>query len=119
MSWRIEFMRAFRSLGLSALSWPRARPGFSPARAPQPGPVARWNFDDASAGAVVVDAASGARTRSAPLQYAPGVSGTALRFDGYTSVPRPQGPAGPAARRRIHRRGLVAPAALPWGGARS
>jgi len=109
-------MRAFRSLGLSALLLAASAAGFSPARAPQPGPVARWNFDDASAGAVVVDAASGAKDAiRGHFKYAPGVSGTALRFDGYTTCLVRKARQAPRLADEFTVEAWVAPAALPWG----
>ena len=49
------------------------------------GPVARWSFD-AATGAVVRDTLSGTDDKVGGFyKYVPGVSGNALRFDGYTT----------------------------------
>ncbi len=60
---------------------------FSPCQlvAQQSGPVARWSFDNSS-GASIQDTVSGVEDKIEGFyKYVPGVSGQALRFDGYTT----------------------------------
>lgn len=60
--------------------------------APTPEPIARWNFDETTASAV--DSVSGLVDKVIGFsQRVPGVSGSGLRFDGYTTaVVRPAKP---------------------------
>jgi hypothetical protein len=72
-------LAALAILGTAILSFPGR------ALAQQAAPVARWSFDNA-AGPTVRDAVSGTEDNVGGFyKYVPGVSGSALRFDGYTT----------------------------------
>ena len=78
------------------------------------GPVARWNFDQSN-GAKTKDSISGAEDNVIGYYaYAPGVSGNALRFDGYTTSVARDAKLVPAMGDAISVTAWVAPNTYPW-----
>ena len=79
------------------------------------GLLARWTFDDASAGAVVSDAAGGVKDAiRGRFIITPGVSGTGLKFDGYTTSVVRKGRQAPRLGDEFTIEAWVALAAFPW-----
>jgi len=79
------------------------------------GLLARWTFDDASAGAVVSDAAGGVKDAiRGRFLITPGVSGTGLKFDGYTTSVVRKGRQAPRLGDEFTIEAWVALAAFPW-----
>ena len=96
-------------LALALFAGPQA-----PAPQAGPGPVARWTFDDA-AGPVALDAAGGVKDEiRGRFLFAPGVSGTGLKFDGYTTGIVRKSRQAPRLADEFTVDAWVALAALPW-----
>jgi hypothetical protein len=101
-------LAAVLSLGAVIVSAPRAL-------AQEPGLVARWSFDDASAGLAALDAVSGEKDAiRGHFKFVPGVSGTGLRFDGYTTCLVRKARQVPRLADEFTLEAWVALAALPW-----
>ena len=80
-----------------------------------PPQAARWAFDDEAAARSALDAASGVRDAiRGNFRFVPGVSGTGLRFDGYTTRVVRKGDKAPRLGEAFTVEAWVAPAALPW-----
>ena len=84
-------------------------------QAERKGPLAWWTFNDGLATRSALDVASGVRDAvEGHFQFVPGISGTGLRFDGYTTrVIRKENKA-PRLGAAFTMEAWVAPAALPW-----
>jgi hypothetical protein len=84
------------------------------ARAQDPGLVARWTFDEA-AGPTVLDSAGNIKdTIEGHCKFVPGVSGSGLKFDGYTTRVVRKGRQAPRLRESFTMEAWIALAALPW-----
>ena len=71
-----------RLVGMTFILWLFLAPGLF---AQGEGVVAKWSFDE-TAGRVTRDSASGTEDKvEGFIKYLPGVSGSGLRFDGYTT----------------------------------
>jgi hypothetical protein len=86
----------------------------SPARAQEEGPVARWSFDQPN-NSTTRDSVSGTEDQvEGYLLYAPGVTGNALRFDGYTTSVRREAKLAPKMGNALSVSTWVAPNTYPW-----
>lgn len=84
------------------------------ATAQESGPVARWDFDQSS-GAKTRDGISGVEDNvTGYYTYAPGVSGNALRFDGYTTSVARTAKQVPKMGAALTVTAWVAPNTYPW-----
>lgn len=87
----------------------------SPPQAARKGPSARWAFDDGAAARSALDTASGVQDAiEGHFKFVPGISGTGLRFDGYTTRVVRNGNKAPRLGEAFTMDAWVAPAALPW-----
>jgi len=86
-----------------------------PSQESRKGPSARWTFDGEAAVRSTTDVASGIKD---PIEghfvFVPGVSGTGLKFDGYTTRVIRKGNKTPRLGEAFTVEAWVAPAALPW-----
>jgi len=110
--WDFPFSRRGWAFVVVALAI-RAFLGATPS--PQdPTPVARWAFDDGAAARSALDAATGVRDAiEGHFKFVPGISGTGLRFDGYTTCVIRKGNKAPRLGEAFTIEAWVAPAALP------
>jgi hypothetical protein len=77
--------------------------------------VARWAFEDGASARSALDAATGIRDAiEGHLKFVAGVSGTGLRFDGYTTRVVRSGRRAPRLGEAFTVEAWVAPAAYPW-----
>ena len=87
----------------------------SPPQAARKGLSAWWAFDDGAAARSALDAVSGVQDAiEGHAKFVPGVSGTGLRFDGYTTRVIRKGNNAPRLGEAFTMEAWVAPAALPW-----
>jgi len=102
--------RIFGVLLLSGLLFPAGGTAF----AQDPGLVARWTFDEAAA-PTVFDSVAGLKDAiEGHFKFVPGVSGSGLKFDGYTTRVIRKGRQAPPLRDSFTMEAWVALAALPW-----
>jgi len=82
--------------------------------AQDPGLVARWTFDE-GAGPAVIDSAGGLKDAvEGHFKFVPGVAGSGLKFDGYTTRVIRQGNKAPRLGDAFTMEAWIAMAALPW-----
>lgn len=87
----------------------------SPPEAARKGPAALWAFDDGTEARSALDAATGLQDAiEGHFKFVPGISGTGLRFDGYTTRVIRKGNKAPRLGEAFTMEAWVAPAALPW-----
>jgi len=82
--------------------------------AQEPGPVARWAFDEGSGPTVLDGAANLKDAIEGRFKFAAGVAGTGLKFDGYTTRVVRKGNAAPRLGDAFTLEAWIAMAALPW-----
>ena len=82
--------------------------------AQDPGLVSRWAFDEGSGPAVLDGAANLKDAIKGHFKYVPGVAGTGLKFDGYTTRVIRKGNAAPRLGDAFTLEAWIAMAALPW-----